>query len=167
MAEARRSFVPNTPFKLEEVNIMERVEKSILIQTPVDTIFDFVSEPTNLLKIWPGMIALQDVQRLHNGDLRFQCVHKMVGARIESTWEDVEYVVNRHITIHTSGGFRSAVTWTFQPQNGGTEVIFSMEYAIPAPLLRKHSTASIIRWNEDEADKILANLKAEMEPCLA
>jgi ribosome-associated toxin RatA of RatAB toxin-antitoxin module len=146
---------------------MERVAKSILIQTPVDTIFDFVSAPANLLKIWPGMIELQDVQQLHNGDLRFQCVHKMVGARIESTWETVQYVVNRHITIHISGGFRSAVTWTFQPQNDGTMVTFNMEYAIPAPLLRKHSKASIIAWNEHEADNILANLKAEMEPCLA
>jgi hypothetical protein len=76
-------------------------------------------------------------------------------------------MVNQRIAIQTSGGFRSAVTWTFQPQNDGTMVIFNMEYAIPAPLLRKHSQASIIRWNEDEADKTLANLKAEMEPCLA
>jgi ligand-binding SRPBCC domain-containing protein len=153
--------------ELEEVNIMERVEKSILIQTPVDTIFDFVSEPTCLLKIWPGMIELRDVQRLRNGNLRFQCVHKMVGAYIESTWEAVESTVNRQITIHTSGGFRSVVTWAFQPQNGRTEVTFRMEYAIPAPLLRKHSKTSIIQWSEDEANIILTSLKAEMEPCLA
>lgn len=146
---------------------MERVEKSILIQAPVDTIFDYINEPTNLLKIWPGMIEVQDVQRLRNGDQRFRCVHKMVGAHIESTWEAVEYALNTRITIKTSGGIRSTVTWTFQPQNGGTEVTFNIEYAIPAPLLRKHSRASIIRWNEDEAETILANLKAEMEACLA
>ncbi len=35
-----------------------------------------------------------------------------------------------------------------------------MEYTIPTPLLRKHSQASIIAWNENEADAILANLKS-------
>jgi uncharacterized protein YndB with AHSA1/START domain len=146
---------------------MERVEKSILIQTPVDAIFDYVTEPANLLKIWPGMIEVQDVQWLRNGDQRFRCVHTMVGAHIESTWEAVEYALNTRIIIKTSGGIRSTVTWTFQPQNGGTEVTFNIEYAIPAPLLRKHTKPSIIRWNEAEAEAILTNLKAETEVCLA
>jgi uncharacterized protein YndB with AHSA1/START domain len=145
---------------------MEKVEQSIIIHAPVDTIFDYISEPTNLLKIWPGMVEIEDAQRLQHGGKRFRCDHKMVGARIESTWEAVEYVLNTRITIKTSGGIRSTVTWTFQPQNGGTEVTFNIEYAIPAPLLRKHSKASIIRWNEDETETILANLKAEMEACL-
>ena len=35
---------------------MAKMNKSIMINAPVDKVFEFVTEPTNLPKFWPSLI---------------------------------------------------------------------------------------------------------------
>jgi uncharacterized membrane protein len=142
---------------------MEKVERTIIIHAPVEAIFDYISEPMNLLKIWPDMVEVEVLLRSQRGDHLFRCEHKIVGVRIESTWETFEHIVNERIAIRTSGGIRSTLMWTFRPENGNTQVTFYMEYTIPAPLMRKRSEDAIRTWHEHEVEAVLTNLKAAIE----
>ena len=142
---------------------MAKVEKTIAINAPIEKVFGYVEEPTNLPEIWPSLVEAKDVQRLPNGGTSFRWVYKMAGVRFEGTSEDTDYVANQRVVSKTKGGIESTVTWTFQPEAGGTKVTYEAEYTVPIPLLGKLAESFIVKQNEGEAELILANLKARME----
>jgi len=142
---------------------MAKVEKTITINAPVEKVFGYVNEPTNLPEIWPSMVEAKDVQRLPNGGNSFGWVYKMAGMRFEGTSEDTEVVANQRVVSKSKGGIESTITWTFQPEASGTKVTFEAEYTVPIPLLGKLAEAFIVKQNEHEAELLLANLKTRME----
>jgi uncharacterized membrane protein len=142
---------------------MAKGETTLTINAPVDKVFGYVNEPTNLPEIWPSMVEVKDVQRLPNGGTSFRWVYKMAGMRFEGTTEDTEYVPNQRVVSKSTGGIESTFIWTFQPEDGGTKLTVEVEYTVPIPLLGKVAEASIVRQNERELDLVQANLKARME----
>jgi hypothetical protein len=55
------------------------------------------------------------------------------------------------------------VTWTYEPHDGGTRATVANEYTVQLPVLRKLGEAFLTRVSENEAEAILANVKAKME----
>jgi len=49
------------------------------------------------------------------------------------------------------------------PVDDGTKFTATTEYKVPIPLLGKLAESIIVKMNENEADVLLANLKARME----
>ncbi len=129
----------------------------------MEKVFGYVEEPANLPEIWPSMVEAKDVQRLPNGGTSFRWVYKMAGMRFKGTSEDTEYVANRRVVSKSKGGIESTITWTFQPEASGTKVTFEAKYTVPIPLLGKIAEAFIVKQNEQEAELLLANLKARLE----
>ncbi len=144
---------------------MVKAVKSITIKAPVEKVFDYLSEPTNLPEIWPSLVEIKDVQKLPSGGTRNRWAYKMAGIRLEGTSEsvDTECVPNQRLVSKTKGGAESTITWMFQPEAGGTKVTFEGEYTVPIPVLGKLAEAIIVKMNEHEGELILANLKARME----
>lgn len=142
---------------------MAKVEKTITINAPVEKVFDYIDQPTNLPEIWPSLMEIKDVQTLPNGGHTDRWVYKMAGMRFEGTTEGIEHVTNQRIVSKTKGGVKSTQTWVFQPEAGGTKVTFEVEYNIPIPVLGKLAEAIIVKMNDREGDSILANLKTRME----
>ena len=142
---------------------MAKVEKTITINAPVEKVFDYIDQPTNLPEIWPSLMEIKDVQTLPNGGHTDRWVYKMAGMRFEGTTEGIEHVTNQRIVSKTKGGVESTQTWVFQPEAGGTKVTFEVEYNIPIPVLGKLAEAIIVKMNDREGDSILANLKTRME----
>jgi len=142
---------------------MAKVQKSVTINAPVEKIFKYISDPTNLPEFWPSLIEVSDVKPLPNGGNRNRWVYKMAGVRFEGTSEDAERVPNQRLVSKTKGGVESTQTWTFKPEDSGTKVTFTVEYTVPIPILGKLAEAIIVRMNEHEADITMANLKTRME----
>ena len=142
---------------------MKKAVKSISIKSPVEKIFNYISEPTNQPEIWPSLIEIKDVQRLPDGKTKNRWVYKMAGIRLEGTSEGVESIANQRIVSKTKGGVESTQTWMFQPEGDGTKVTFEVEYTVPIPVLGKLAEAIIVKMNEHEGGVILANLKTRME----
>jgi len=149
----------------KEVKTMVKTAKSITIKAPVEKVFDYISEPTNLPEIWPSLVEIKDVQKLPSGGTRDRWVYKMAGIRLEGTSEseDAECIPNQRIVSKTKGGVESTMTWMFQPEAGGTKMTLEVEYTVPIPVLGKLAEAIIVKMNEHEGELILANLKARME----
>ncbi len=142
---------------------MAKVEKTITINAPVEKVFNYIDQPTNLPEIWPSLMEIKDVQTLPNGGHTDRWVYKMAGIRFEGTTEGIEHVTNQRIVSKTKGGVKSTQTWVFQPEADGTKVTFEVEYNIPIPVLGKLAEAIIVKMNDREGDSILANLKTRME----
>lgn len=142
---------------------MAKLENSISIDAPVEKIFNYISEQTNLPEIWPSLVEITDMKPLPNGGYTNRWTYKMAGVRLSGTSEDVEYVTNERIVSKTKGGVDSTQTWTLQPEGSGTKVTFGVEYTIPIPVLGKLAEVVITKMNEREGKTILENLKAVME----
>jgi len=147
----------------KEVRTMVKAVKTITIKAPVEKVFDYINEPTNLPEFWPSLVEIKDVQKLPRGGTRNRWVYKMAGIRLEGISEGTEYVPNQRLVSKTKGGVESTITWMFQPEAGGTKVTFEGEYTVPIPVLGKLAEAIIVKMNEHEGELILANLKARME----
>ena len=142
---------------------MVTVTKTIAINAPVEKVFSYLDEPVNIPEVWPSLVEVSEVQRLPNGGTSFRWTYKMAGMRFEGASETIEYAANHHTLVKSKGGIESMIKWTFQPEAGGTKVIFDADYTVPVPLLGKLAEAFIVKQNEQEAETILANLKSRME----
>jgi len=142
---------------------MAKLAKTATIKAPVEKVFAFTTDPTTLAEVWPSLAEVRDVQRLPNGGTSFRYVYKMAGLRLEGTSEDTEYAANQRVVNKTKGGVQATQTFTFQPEAGGTKLIWEIEYTVPIPLLGKLAEAIIVKMNEREIELVLANLKDRME----
>jgi uncharacterized protein YndB with AHSA1/START domain len=142
---------------------MAKIRKSIVIDAPVEEVFDYVEDPANIPEYWPSVVKIKEVDQLPNGGARMTAVYKMAGVRFNMESECVEYVPNQRTVYKSEGGVSSTLTWTYEPQNGGTEVTVENEYTVNLAVLRKLAQPFLTRINENEAEAILANVKAKME----
>jgi uncharacterized membrane protein len=142
---------------------MAKITRSITINAPVEKVYAFMSEPTNLPEIWPSMVEVKDVQPSPAGGYNFSWVYKMAGMRFEGASETTESITNQRVVTKSTKGIGSTFVWMYEPEDGGTKLTLEVEYIVPIPLLGKLAEAFIVKQNEHEADVMLANLKARME----
>ncbi len=143
---------------------MLKIERSVDILAPAQKVFEYVSDPPNLVEFWPSMIEVTDIKRTptHVGET-FHWVYKMAGIKLEGESERTEYTpFTRTVSVNT-GGIPSTFIWEFQGEGGHTHLRVDVEYAIPTSLLGRLSEPFVRKLNEHEAELILANLKARME----
>jgi hypothetical protein len=103
------------------------------------------------------------VESLPGGGFRYGWVYKMAGVRFEGGTETTVFVANEKTVSENSGGVPGTVTWTYQPVEGSTQITFEAEYRVDIPLLRKLADPVLVKLNEQEAEAVLANVKAKME----
>ncbi|MFC2051285.1 SRPBCC family protein [Chloroflexota bacterium] len=139
---------------------MARLDKEVTIEAPLENIFGYISDPSNLPEIWPSLIEIIDVQSLPNGGYSARWVYKMAGVRFEGKGEYTKMVPNQFFVIETKGGITSMIAWTVRSRENLTRVTLTIEYKVPIPLLGKLAEAIIVKMNDQEGDLIMANLQA-------
>jgi uncharacterized membrane protein len=142
---------------------MAKITRSISINAPVEKVFAFMSDPSNLPEIWPSMIEVKDVQPAPAGGYNFGWVYKMAGTRFKGASEVTEFIANQRTVNKSTKGIQSTFVWGYEGEDGGTKLTMEIEYVVPVPLLGKLAEAFIVKQNEHEAEVLLANLKARME----
>ncbi|UCD98897.1 MAG: SRPBCC family protein [Chloroflexota bacterium] len=141
---------------------MARIETTIMIDVPVEKVFEF-THPKNLPEIWPSLVEVKNVKDLASGGYSWDWVYKMAGMRFEGTSTHTEFVANERTVSESTGGIESTITWLFQPEGNRTKMTSVTDYKVPATLLGKLAENFIIRFNENESQTVLANLKARLE----
>ena len=141
---------------------MARVERSIVIEAPVEKVFAYVEDPMNQLEYLPSIVEVKDVTGQGVG-AHYRWAYKMTGLRFEGESTMTEYTPNERMVVEGKGGIASTWTWIFTPEEGGTKVNLTVEYTIPVPVLGKLGEALILKQNKREADTAMANLKAKLE----
>jgi ligand-binding SRPBCC domain-containing protein len=142
---------------------MATLKNSIVIHAPVEKVFAYMDEPTNLLEIWPSMVDIRNVKEIGGGKKTYDWTYKMAGMKLDGSSEVLEYVLNQRTVVAGRGGIESKFVWTYTPVENGTQVTSQVEYKVPVPVLGKLAESIIVKQNEREAETLLANLKARME----
>ena len=142
---------------------MPSLEKSIIINAPVEKIFEYATDQTHMPEIWPSMVNVEVLEKLPNGGTKSRYTYKMAGMRFDGINTDTEFIPNQRTVSKTEGGIDSEVIWEYEPEGDATRLTIKTTYTIPIPLIGKLAEPFIVKQNENEAEIILANLKARME----
>jgi uncharacterized protein YndB with AHSA1/START domain len=143
---------------------MVKIDRTVIINAPVEKVFAYMTNPANLPEIWPCLVEVNDLHQTREGTgTTYNWVYKMAGTHFEGTAEITEFIPNQRLVIKDEGGIRAIRTITLQPVEGGTKYTLQMDYVLPPSLLGKLDPGFVQRLNECEADVVMANLKVRME----
>lgn len=143
---------------------MKKIRKTIEIKAPVQRVFDFLAQPSNLPTIWPNMVAVSNavprMAGLHDFDWEF----RMVGFHFTGHTRILEAQAGKFARLQTSGGIPSTFVFTYQGLDGsGTRLTVDVEYEIPTPIIGKLAEAIVAKMNERDIETMLGHLKDVME----
>jgi uncharacterized protein YndB with AHSA1/START domain len=139
---------------------LARIDKEVTVNSPIERVFNYVSNPHNWPEFWPSLLGVKDVQLLPNGGYSATYEHKMAGMQFTGAGECIEHVPNQWISIQTKGGIRSTITCTFRSIEARTRITLTIDYQVPVPLLGKLAEFVVLKMNEHEAELVMVNLQA-------
>ncbi len=142
---------------------MAKITRDILINAPVEKVFEYASNPVNQPEYWPSMLEVKDIEEQPGGGRNYNWVYKMAGIRLNGSTETTEFVENERIVTKSSGGVESTFTYTYKPEGEGTRLTMELEYVVPVPVIGKLAEGFILKTNEREADTVMGNLKDRLE----
>ena len=142
---------------------MAKLTKRTTIHAPAQEVFDFLEDKTHFPEFWPSMMEVSDIQDLPNGGKHFHWVYKMAGVKFEGDTDEVEIVPNKKLVGRNEKGIESTITWLMEDHGDDTDVVFEADYRIPVPVLGRLAEKVVVKMNENEADTMLSNLKAQIE----
>jgi len=108
---------------------MIKVKTSVVINRPVEEVFEYMSDPSNNVQWQSGTIESKQTSEGPAGvGTTTQSVTQFLGKRLESTGEITEYEPNRRVGVKsTSGPIPITATTTFEEVEGGTKVTLEGE----------------------------------------
>lgn len=122
---------------------MTRIEKSIVIEAPVEKVFDFVTNFDNFAKTQPPEMEMTVLSRDKGPPdrvgFKVKVRGKFGGQVLEVEEEVTELVKNkRHVHRQKSGTLKKMeATNLFEPTEKGTKYTLIVEYELPYSLLGK------------------------------
>jgi uncharacterized membrane protein len=141
---------------------MPKVNNSININAPVEKVFAYTTDPTNLPEWMVGITDVKDVTGSGVGQ-HHHWTYKMVGIPLHGETTASEHVPNERWVTDSKGGATSVFTFTFAPHEGGTKVNMDIDYTIPIPVLGKLAEKLVLKRNQRDMDMSMENLKDHME----
>jgi uncharacterized membrane protein len=141
---------------------MSHADKTIVIRSPVNEVYEFILDGENSLKWRPSVmdVKLLTAEPLGVGT-RYKQGLKGPGGRIDGDYEIVECRPNEWIKFQvTAGPARPTGTYKFEPVAGGTRVTFALDYEpkgfakLMAPMIRRSMESEVAN---------LENLKEYLE----
>ncbi|MBN2240782.1 MAG: SRPBCC family protein [Dehalococcoidales bacterium] len=146
---------------------MIRIDKEVIIDAPIENVFNYVTEPRNLPEIWPGLIQVFNIEELPGGGYSAEYEVKVAGIRFNGKGKFTEFVPNQWIVINTRGISHSTITCTFRSIDKNTDIektrfTLTLDYEIPIPVFGHLAEYVVTRMNEHEADLVMANLQTRL-----
>ena len=141
---------------------MPKFEKTLIIEAPPEKVFERFDNPLNMLEDVPNGVDCTDITGEGVGK-SYKFVYKMAGIKLSQKSTYTEYVVNKKLATKFEGGITGTSVWDIEPQNGGTKLTVTVEYAVPIPLVGKIAESLLAKRNEREWDVVLANAKDALE----
>jgi len=146
---------------------MARIEASVVINRPVEEVFEFVTNPKNDLLWQSGVLESEQTSEGPMGvGTTLRSASQFVGRRMEGTAEVTEYEPNRKIKYKgTSGPMTVEPSYSFEPVEGGTRVSFVGEGETGGFVKRLFGLADsiVVRMAQRGMETDFANLKDILE----
>ena len=143
---------------------MATLTRSITIDAPVDTVFDYASD---IGKLWSGVkdVALTEVDIKPAGvGTSARMFSHLLGFHLEGGIEYTEVGPGERIVAQVHF-FAEKPTWRFmfEPADGGTRMTAQGEWDVKVPVVGKPLEPMMVKEHEPFVEEMLANLKTQVE----
>ncbi|MBP1136467.1 hypothetical protein JOE31_002699 [Arthrobacter sp. PvP023] len=142
---------------------MATLTRSITIDAPVDTVFNFALDISQLWKMKDVELTDVDVKPEGVGTSARLNTH-LLGFRLVGGVEYTEVVPRQRIVAQVHF-FAEKPTWrfTFEPADGGTKVTAEAEWDVKVPVVGKPIEKMMVKEHEPYVEAMLAELKTQVE----
>lgn len=140
---------------------MSTVSRKIMINAPIEKVFQFVTSPDNWTKYVTSLVDVRDVSSpgVEKGTT-FVWQYRMLGMNFGGKGTIIENVKSSKFGMKMEGGFPITENYTFQQIGGGTELTVEVKYEIPGKIMQVVAKSSVIeKLNQKEADGVLDKVK--------
>ncbi len=141
---------------------MVKAEGNIIINAPVEKVFDLVAETENLPSWLTLMMEVHDIQGKGVGK-KFKWTYKFIGIKFEGMSEIAEEVPNKKIVTKSKAGIESVWTFNFNQKEKSTQVDLLVEYTIPVPVIGKFAEGFVVKQGTLDMKHALETLKHVIE----
>lgn len=144
---------------------MASLERSVVIQAPVETVFQCMDDPTNQPKITSDSARIEDVEKLPEGGTQSSYIYKLgPGMEVKGQLTTSAYTPNEQIVYDFSGGLQGSIWWLFEAiDSSRSRVTYRADYDLDMPLLGDAILSLAAKFSEEEIETQLANLKQLVE----
>ena len=144
---------------------MQQTRKTVEIHAPVEQVFNYLCEPTNLPEIWPSVIEVSNVERSEDGTCSFDWTYKMAGMRFPGHCTQKVVSPQEYVDVEAQGqaGIPSSFRWTYQQKAGWCELTCEVDYSVPVPVLGRIAEAAAATFNDRVLETMLANVRHAIE----
>jgi diacylglycerol O-acyltransferase / wax synthase len=168
LVELSRSHAPAIPrtHSAKEGTVMAHIEKSVTIDAPVPDVYRFASDIARFPQWWPSLTEVKNFDEDHAAPGKtYDWTYKMLGLTYHGTDEFTEvHPLKAYSSRACAGDITHAFAHGFEDEGGKTRYTLSIDYTPPGSILgRLADNVFLRRHNEQEADQIVANLKAICE----
>jgi len=144
---------------------MTRIEKSIIINKPVEAVFKYASDWDKWSDWFEGVSDFKPVTEISKGNgARYAYKAKMMGLNVNVETEIRNFVENEGWTGKSTKGVSSQTQWIFEKSEQGTRFTYVLEYKLPFPILSSLFDKYIMKpqWNR-VIEKSLWNLNQKFQ----
>ena len=141
---------------------MAKIEKSIIINAPAEKIFEYLSDPMNMMEWHPSILSIKDVTGRGESQ-KWTWEHKLMGIAFTGQAQVVSSITNTQRKVKSTGGIESTRTLNLKRVSGGTQLEYELEINIPTPVIGKVSELLAIQRSTRVVEMALANIKERME----
>lgn len=144
---------------------MITIEKSIVVDAPVEQVFAYIVDPTHMPEYTPGGGDVKDIRRLPDGRYTYTEVSKFLGLHSETKCEQVEVVPNERIVEkEKGGGMDSTMALGFERlPDGKTHVSLVSETSLHAGPFAKFGEAFLAKYFDHGMEMAMEGAKAHIE----
>ncbi len=144
---------------------MAHIKKDILIDAPLQQVFDMIYDFESIPKWMVGMEEVRNISPGERGEgSSFEWTYDMVGVKFDGASHVVSLEPLRKVVIQSTGGIDSTWTWTYAAEGIGTRVTCELDYTVPGAGLGKIADKLVVeRTNAKNLEQSLAQIKALVE----
>ena len=136
---------------------MINVQHSVVINRPIEEVFDFVSDVENSARWQTGVLECSRISQDPPGvGAKTRYVREILGRRVEAITEVTEYDPNRKIGFKTDVPLPIEGSYSFETVDGGARFTFTLQ-AEPTGMFKLAEgmiTRTIQKQMEDDCNKL-------------
>ena len=140
---------------------MTSVEKSIVIDRPVEEVFSYASDWQRWHEWFVGVSPFRPVTEIQKGNgTRYAYKASVMGMKMPVETEIHDFIPNKGWNGRSTRGVPHRTHWKFEKAGEGTRFTYGLDFKMPIPLLGKILDRSILKpqW-ENIIESSLQNLK--------
>ena len=140
---------------------MATVQNTVHVSRPAAEVFAFVADPANWPKWNPAVREASASERPVRVGTSIRSRAKLLGRTVELDGRVIEHLPDRRFATKALKPYPFTVTWTFEPEDGGTKVVRTGNLETTGLLRLLSPITRRLAWKADQVS--LEKMKALLE----